>query len=68
METLKKWREAEKLTVPQAAERVGVKRATWWRWENGVRPIGLDSLERVAAETGVPAAVLRPDLEFVRAA
>lgn len=62
MKVLRNWREAEKLTVPQAAKRVGVERATWWRWENNIRPVGVDSLARVTSETGIEAAVLRPDL------
>ncbi|MCR4331464.1 MAG: helix-turn-helix domain-containing protein [Sulfuricaulis sp.] len=62
METLKAWREAEHLSVPEAAARVGVERATWWRWEAGVRPVGLESLQRVAIVTGIPASDLRPDV------
>jgi len=62
METLKAWREAENKSVPEAATDVGVKRATWWRWENGIRPIGIDSVDRVSAVTGIPASKLRPDI------
>lgn len=62
MDTLKAWREANDLTIPEAAVKVGSTRATWWRWENGIRPVGIDSLQRVSKETGIPASQLRPDL------
>jgi len=62
MDTLKAWREANDLTIPEAATKVGATRATWWRWENGVRPIGIDSLKTVSGVTGIPASELRPDL------
>lgn len=62
MDTLKAWRDANGLTIPEAATRVGVERATWWRWENGIRPVGIDSVKRVASVTGIPANELRPDL------
>lgn len=62
MDTLKTWREANDLTIPEAAVKVGSARATWWRWENGVRPVGIDSLKRVSSVTGIPASELRPDL------
>ena len=38
-ETLKTQREAAGLTVAQAAESVGVSRATWYRWEQGTSRI-----------------------------
>lgn len=62
METLKSWRQTANKSVPEAAAAVGVGRATWWRWEAGVRPVGLDSLQRVSSVTGIPASSLRPDL------
>lgn len=68
METIKAWREAANLSVPQAAQAVGVTRATWWRWENGVRPIGVESVERVSDKTGIAVSTLRPDLKFVSVA
>jgi transcriptional regulator with XRE-family HTH domain len=62
METLSNWRKRANMSIPEAAAAVGVERATWWRWENGVRPVGIDSLQRVAEVTGIPAASLRPDI------
>ena len=62
METLRAWRETKKMTVAEAAAEAGVERATWWRWETGVRAIGLESLKAVSDMTGIPATVLRPDL------
>lgn len=63
METLlKNWREAENLTIPQAAEKIGAARATWWRWEKGTRLIGLSSLATVERVTGIKRARLRPDI------
>lgn len=44
------------------ADRIGVTRATVWRWENGQRKIHLDELQRVSTATGISASILRPDL------
>ena len=62
MDTLKAWREAQGLTVAEAAARAHVGRATWWRWEVGTRPIGIDSLPKLKQLTNIDPAVLRPDL------
>jgi len=62
MNALKKWREAQDLSIPAAAARARVGRATWWRWESGDRPIGIDKLSGIAGLTGIPASELRPDL------
>lgn len=62
METLKTWREAQNLSIPEAAALGGVERATWWRWESGVRRIGLSSIPRLEEVTGIPRRDLRPDI------
>jgi transcriptional regulator with XRE-family HTH domain len=59
---LTEWREREGLNKAQAAKRVGVPRATWLRWETGVRRPGKDKLPKLEQETGIPTRVLRPDL------
>lgn len=54
------------LTRTQAAEKVGVSRATWFRWESAseksFRKIDPDKLPKVSEVTGIPAKELRPDL------
>jgi hypothetical protein len=62
METLKTWREAQNLSIPEAATLGGVERATWWRWESGVRRIGLSSVPRIEEITGISRRDLRPDI------
>lgn len=62
MGTLKAWREAKGLSIPEAASQLGVERATWWRWENDERPVGLPSIAAVESLTGIPREKLRPDI------
>jgi transcriptional regulator with XRE-family HTH domain len=62
MDALRTWREAANLSVPEAASKIGVERATWWRWENGIRPIGVPSLPVIESLTGIPREELRPDI------
>lgn len=56
------WRTAQNYSPAKAAETVGVKRQTWWRWENGHSRVAFDKLEAVEAETGISRRVLRPDI------
>jgi transcriptional regulator with XRE-family HTH domain len=51
-----------KLSQAALAERLGVTRLTVTRWESGARKIDPDLVLVVAAETGIPAKELRPDL------
>lgn len=65
METLTAWRERHNLTVAEAAKKAGVTRATWWRWEQGVRAVGADSLLKIERITGISRHELRPDLSRI---
>lgn len=61
---LRKYREMREppMSREELATQLGVSVPTIHRWEAGVRRIDVDLLERVATVTGIPAAVLRPDL------
>lgn len=59
---LKAYREREGLTQSGLADRLQVSRGAIARWETDARKIGQDKLPDVAAKTGIPAKVLRPDL------
>jgi transcriptional regulator with XRE-family HTH domain len=61
---LKAFREAHDphLSQQDAAALVGVARETWARWESGKRRVDNDRLPLVSEKTGIPQAVLRPDL------
>jgi transcriptional regulator with XRE-family HTH domain len=61
---LKAYRESQTPRLSQAllAERLGVKRLTVTRWENGGRKIDASKLPDISAKTGIPAKELRPDL------
>lgn len=61
---LKNYRDTHEppLTRTQAAEKVEVSRATWFRWESGSRKIDEAKLPKVSKVTGIPAKELRPDL------
>lgn len=58
------FREAQDPPLSQAdlADLVDVSRPTVHRWEAGDRKIDVDKLPRVVEVTGIPAAILRPDL------
>lgn len=69
MHPLKAHRKAFGLTQKALADLLGVERETVARWETGRLNIGTDSLGKVAEATGIPRAVLRPDLaEIMREA
>jgi transcriptional regulator with XRE-family HTH domain len=57
---LRAHRKAERITLEQLAERLGVNKSTVLRWEEGVVPEKW--VIAVSKETGIAPAVLRPDL------
>jgi transcriptional regulator with XRE-family HTH domain len=61
---LKAFRENQKppLSQEQLANLLGVSRVTVTRWESGTRRVDDDLLPRVSEKTGIPTAVLRPDM------
>lgn len=61
---LKAWRDRQDppLTLDEAAKQFGVAKSTVSRWETGARDLEEDYLRSVSEKTGIPAAVLRPDL------
>jgi transcriptional regulator with XRE-family HTH domain len=59
---LKNYRKAADLSQLEAAQKVGVTRETWARWELGHRKIARSILPTVAEKTGIPPRELRPDL------
>lgn len=59
---LRAYRDREKLTQLELAEKLGVERETVARWETGVRKIDDDLLPAVSEKTQIPRGELRPDL------
>jgi transcriptional regulator with XRE-family HTH domain len=59
---IKLYREAQRLTQNDLAERLGVARTTVARWETGERNIDDELLPKVSELTGITKAILRPDL------
>lgn len=59
---LTSYREARGLKSADLARLLGESKTTVHRWESGARKIGREKLPSVAAKTGIPAKVLRPDL------
>lgn len=59
---LQQFREERALSQKQFGELIGVDRVTVARWETGTRKVATRILWRVAAVTGIPPAILRPDL------
>ena len=51
-----------RLTQGALAKVLGVSRETVARWETGARDIDIDRLPDIERATGIPAAVLRPEL------
>jgi transcriptional regulator with XRE-family HTH domain len=62
MHPLKAHRAAKHLTQKQLADQFGVSRETLARWEIDVRKIDPARLPQITQLTGIPAALLRPDL------
>ena len=48
-ERIKEMREKMGLTQEELAERIGVKRNTVWRWENGKAALRAETLERISS-------------------
>lgn len=59
---LTSFRETEQLSKSNLAKRLKCSPAAVTRWEAGERQIGAKWLQKIAAELGIPAAKLRPDL------
>lgn len=58
------FRQRQKPPLPQAAlaKRLGITKPHLSRIETGQQRVGENLLPRVVAETGIPAAIIRPDL------
>jgi transcriptional regulator with XRE-family HTH domain len=56
------WRTLKRLKRAEAAERCGVKRQTWWRWETGSSRVDIELLSKVSEVTGIRREELRPDI------
>lgn len=59
------FRQQRSLTQAELARMLDVYPSTVMRWEAGVRPVGMESLPKIAEVTGIPPAELRPDLADV---
>lgn len=62
MHPLRAYRERERLTQLELAEKLGVVRTTVARWEVGMMEIGPKMLPRITKLTGIEGRRLRPDL------
>jgi transcriptional regulator with XRE-family HTH domain len=62
LEVLKGYRAARGITQTQLGDELGVTMMTVSRWETGLRKIDKGMLPHVAAKTGIPKKLLRPDL------
>lgn len=58
----KSWREAEGMSISEAAERAGVNHSTWFRWEDGSLAVGAKSVLSIEQRTNIPRHQIRPDL------
>ena len=58
------FRQSQKPPMKQAllAERIGITKPSLSRIETGKQRVTADLLPKLVAETGIPAAILRPDL------
>jgi transcriptional regulator with XRE-family HTH domain len=61
MSPLKSYRDAHGLTLEQLGGRIGVTKATVWKYENGTA-IPAEMAAKIADETGIDRHALRPDL------
>ena len=59
---LAQFRASNGQTQEALAKELGVTGVTVSRWETGERKINGSLLQKVSAHTGIPAALLRPDL------
>lgn len=51
---LKRWRDNNRLTIEEAAERIGVVKSTWSLLERGKRAASFETLMAISETTGVP--------------
>lgn len=58
---LRKWREENRLTQTELAERIGIDQPSLSRWERGGK-IPAERVRKVSEVTGIPREELRPDL------
>ena len=61
---IRAYRESRKPRIRQAelAKRIGTTKTTLSEIENGKRPVSMDLLPKIEAETGISAKILRPDV------
>ena len=62
MSPLAQYREKHGLSLSAMGARLGVHKSTVNRWERGERLPRASQLAHISRLTGIPAAVLRPDL------
>jgi len=62
---LRQYRLAKSLSQAELAARIGVHTITVTRWELGTRQIDAEQVAKIARVTGIPPALLRPDLAKV---
>lgn len=55
------FREANNLTLAGAAERCGVNKSTYLRWESGQTKVSIERLPKIERVLGVSRKTLRPD-------
>jgi DNA-binding XRE family transcriptional regulator len=61
MSALREFRDTHGLTLEQLGEKLGVRKATIWKYENGVT-IPADRVLEIERIIGIPRHALRPDL------
>jgi transcriptional regulator with XRE-family HTH domain len=54
--------QSPRVSLSELARRLGTSKTTLSQIENGSRPVSLELLPKLRAETGIPGYVLRPDL------
>jgi transcriptional regulator with XRE-family HTH domain len=59
---LRAYRERQRLSQQELADRLDVDKSTVWRWETGKRKIDEEKIPLVAGLTGIAPRALRPDL------
>jgi transcriptional regulator with XRE-family HTH domain len=59
---IREYRERNNLTQPAFGKKFKVEAVTVYRWESGQRRIDKELVPKISKLTGIPAAVLRPDL------
>jgi transcriptional regulator with XRE-family HTH domain len=61
-DALRQYRKRRKLTQQELCRYLGVNRQAVSQWEQGVRKVDIALLSMVHRLTGIPPAVLRPDI------